>query len=609
MSCKLLTGLIFILIAGLHPNTLHARERTEVGTPRAGEVCFGYGPNQQCVKIMSGTRKLGEGPYAGASEWIIEIKSAEGRTISRVGAGGDIVVFSPHAFAKREPGQRTYTIERMDRRARPVRTNFVMIGTFLKRTGWAYWAGPQGAFGMSEIPPAQDPAHSLRGRIRTAGRVTGIARDGSLTETYDNVVSVQYYSDFNVLSFPVSSQVPVPLMPWEKSNPRHVPRMADVADHQVTDADFRPVSPKTNKIVAFLPTFIRQYMGRDAEFDFTADNPTPPIMYGVDRGTEVNGQRLYSLLPRFAGQAARSNFLGVVALDSWQRDFRGRPFGLTEHQTIPRIAAFAGIWATPNGPEMSFLRFNGEPFDDNRYRSITWTAILGGSGILEDQSGKARLILPVAEHWGPDFELSIDTFPSVQAAKDNSASALQKFSQNRQQIIRAKAASDRAEREYQEAERLRAIREEELRQASLLASFERAQRERQQLAELGTVEANRMRELVKMDASQWQTVCNEAYAMVTYYAQTHAVSHCNAIRPRQTYTPQKQDFWGQLASAIDGWASLSAANGARPPSSAPLPQGVSPDWDYARSARAIDNTVRTVTDPNWNGAAVRATQR
>jgi hypothetical protein len=318
-------------------------------------------------------------------------------------------------------------------------------------------------------------------------------------------------------------------------------------------------------------------------------------MFGVERGITVAGQKLYALLPRHAGTPSHPAFLGVIALDNRQRTFREGPHALAEGQVVPRVAAFAGVWATPAGPEMTFLRFNGEPFDDARYRSITWTGNLGGSGILEAPSGTARLIMPVAQHWGPDFDISAEVFPNKSAALTH----VRTISAERERAYWAKIAEDRARDAAAEAERER--------QRAAWAADQ--QRQRDQLAALERAEAARMRDLVRLDASQWRTVCSEAYAMVTYYAQAHAIQHCSAIRPTPAAAPQKQDFWGSLAAALDGWSSLAAAGAGRTsPASSPS-AGVSPDWNYARSARAIDNTVRTVTDPNWNGAAVRATPR
>ena len=50
-------------------------ESTKVGKIADGKVCF---TDRECINVGAGTGRLAEGPFAGASEWIVEVRDAKG---------------------------------------------------------------------------------------------------------------------------------------------------------------------------------------------------------------------------------------------------------------------------------------------------------------------------------------------------------------------------------------------------------------------------------------------------------------------------------------------------------------------------------------------------
>ena len=140
-------------------------------------------------------------------------------------------------------------------------------------------------------------------------------------------------------------------------------------------------------------------------------------------------------------------------------------------------------------------------------------------------------------------------------------------------------------------------------------AYWKAQEEKrnQEYAALEDYERSEAQAIMTLRPDQWSEACNRAAALVTFYASNDALAYCASIKPQPVYQAAKQDFWGSLASALDAWAT--AAEGAAIDYPSSPPPGASPDWDYARAMKSIDNTVTQVTDPNWNGAATRASQR
>ena len=553
-------------------------ERTKVGEIRKGEVCF---TNSTCVDVGSGDGELGEGPFSGAGEWIVEIYNEKGKTIAKVGAGGDIIVLSPQAYAHRGPGKKTYTIERFDQKTKPIKTDFVAIATHLERTGWGYWGGPIGSVGMTALPGREnvDAGEILteadrfktrtRGRLWVGGTITGITPEGSLTDSYSGVAAVQLYGDYNVLMFHGGT------------------------NHQVTDESLRAVMPRTDAIVAFTPAFPDQpssySLYKSASIDY------PRIMFAVPRGELGNGETLYHLLPRKRGASPPKEFLGVQPMRSWKWPTEQRPLGLDENKLEVMTAGWAGIWAGTNGPEMSFLNFDGTQADPRHYKSVAWGS--GGlnvdAGVLETFDGTARQIVPTLTWIMPDFAVAPQVFISKQAALDDIRQRAVTNQEAYWAEVREAAAKAEAERVQREIDMAYWKSEEERRNREYAAIEDDERSEAVAIAALGP--------------DKWSEACNRAAALVTFYASNDALAHCFSIKPQPSYRPMKQDFWGSLASAIDAWAT--AADGATIAYPSAAPPGASPDWDFARAIKSIDNTVTQITDPNWNGAATRASQQ
>jgi hypothetical protein len=575
---RMLTWAVLFLLAALIAAPAHS-EKTKVGKIRKGEICF---TGSACVDVGSGDGELGEGPFAGAGEWIVEVYNDTGKTIAKVGAGGDIIVLSPQAYAHRGPGKKTYTIERFDRKTKPVKTDFVAIATHPNRTGWGYWGGPGiGAVGMTALPGREniDAGEILtmadrfrtrtRGRLWVGGTITGITPEGTLTQSYTDVAAVQLYGDFNVLMFKGGKE------------------------HQVTDDSLRAVMPRTDAIVAFTPAFPDQPSSYSDNTNPAIDYPR--IMFGVPRGELGNGETLYHLLPRKRGASPPKEFLGVQPMRSWKWPTEQRPLGLDEGKLEVMTAGWAGVWAGRNGPEMTFLNFDGTQADAGRYKSVAWGS--GGmnvdAGVLENFDGTARQIVPTLTWIMPDFAVAPQMFTSKQAALDD---IRQRAVANQEAYwAEVREASARAEAE-------RAKRESDM-------AYWKAQEEKrnQEYAALEDYERSEAQAIMTLSPDQWSEACNRAAALVTFYASNDALAYCASIKPQPVYQAAKQDFWGSLASALDAWAT--AAEGAAIDYPSSPPPGAAPDWDYARAMKSIDNTVTQVTDPNWNGAATRASQR
>ncbi|MFN3910831.1 hypothetical protein, partial [Hyphomonas sp.] len=380
-------------------------EKTTIEKIRKGEVCF---TGSTCVDVGSGSGALGEGPFATAGEWVVEIYNDKGKTVAKVGTGGDIIVLSPQAYAHRGPGKTTYTIERLDKKSKPVKTNFVAIATHLERTGWGYWGGPAtGAVGMTALPGREnfDAGEILtmsdrfktrtRGRLWVGGTITGITPDGALTDSYTGVAAVQLYGDYNVLMFRGGT------------------------DHQVTDDSLRAVMPRTDALRAFTPAFPDQTSSYSSYKSASIDYPR--IMFAIPRGELGNGETLYHLLPRKRGASPPKEFLGVQPMRAWKWPTEQRPLGLDENKLEVMTAGWAGIWAGPNGPELTFLNFDGTQADPGRYKTVAWGS--GGlnvdAGVLENFDGTARQIVPTLTWIMPDFAVAPQVFASRQAALDD----------------------------------------------------------------------------------------------------------------------------------------------------------------------------------------------
>ncbi|MEZ6012557.1 MAG: hypothetical protein R3C08_11875 [Hyphomonas sp.] len=550
--------------------------KTRLDNTKEGEVCF---VDAGCVKVGASYGLLGEGPRAGDGEWITEVRNAKGKPVAKVGKGGDIIVLSPEAYAKRDAGKATYSIGRIDGKGKLVSTKFVFVATQQMRTTWATWEGPvTAAIGMTSLPDTRNIDQGgasfkitetvVRGRRWVGPSITGIAPDGTLTQSYDGVAAVQYYGDYNVITFQGGTE------------------------HQVTDETLRSISPRTSAIHAFTPAFPDQPGSYATHRDPTIDYPR--VMFAVERGQLGNGETLYQLLPRRKGGYDPREMIGVQPLRSWRHNEDFYPIGIAEDHVHRMTAGWAGIWAGENGPEMTFLNFDGTPGIPGRYKSLNWAG--GGfriaAGVAENFDGTAIQFVPALSWILPVFEVSPHVFPSRDAAEGDIRIRVATAESEYWEKIRAEAAADAAARAEREA---------------LQAAWKAAEEKRYaELAALEASERTEAKDILALDPANWQEICARAGALQTLYASNDAVSYCGRVRPRPEYQPVKQDFWGALASALDAWSAAAANTSVAYPTA---PSGASSaDWDFARSMKSIDNTITTVTDPNWNGAATQATR-
>ena len=258
-------------------------------------------------------------------------------------------------------------------------------------------------------------------------------------------------------------------------------------------------------------------------------------MFAVPRGELGNGETLYHLLPRKRGASPPKEFLGVQPMRSWKWPTEQRPLGLDEGKLEVMTAGWAGIWAGRDGPEMTFLNFDGTQADAGRYKSVAWGS--GGmnvdAGVLENFDGTARQIVPTLTWIMPDFAVAPQMFTSKQAALDDI----------RQRAVANQEAYWAEVREASaQAEAERAKRESDM-------AYWKAQEEKrnQEYAALEDYERSEAQAIMTLRPDQWSEACNRAAALVTFYASNDALAYCASIKPQPAYQAAKQDFWGSLA--------------------------------------------------------------
>jgi hypothetical protein len=93
--------------------------------------------------------------------------------------------------------------------------------------------------------------------------------------------------------------------------------------------------------------------------------------------------------------------------------------------------------------------------------------------------------------------------------------------------------------------------------------------------------------------------------MTTFYARTNLADRCRTLRPPPAAV--SRGFWGDMAAGLAAYnravQSGQISAGAPVGSSAGASTGASNSGDFARSMQSIDNALRVISDPNWNGAA------
>lgn len=538
-------------------------------------ACF-YQPDANatkigCVKVGTARGTLGEGLQAGSSTWVVEVRDDKGKVIDDVGKGGEIIVLSTQAYAKRERGKQTFSIHRLDGAGKPLKTDFVWIQNQVENlennsAEFSSFAGT--TFGMTAPPPKNTFGRyqfrsDLRGEMLAGGIITGIAADGTLGPGYPDAVAVQAYGDFSIITF------------------------AGGLEHQVADEALRPVSPRIATLEAFVPALREDRSdGRDHKFDL----PYPRVMYAV-AGRRINAwTRMYNLLPR-SRTAPRPppDLLGMIPLQV-SKNLLARPYAMPDERVHRQVIGWAAAWASDAGPQVSLLDYTGQPVSDERFRSVNWW---GGpyfdGAVLERMDGTARVAYAQPGGWlSVVYTVSPEVHPSAAAA----SKVITGTNQAKFDAYRRELAERQAQYEREQQMRARAAAEQVRLEAELRI------REAQEAAE----ELALARQMAATATSHYD-ICRAAERMKYVASAAVVQAKCSELY-RAAEPRQKRDFWGDLAAALDAWSA--AAKGTSVSGGATPPPGASPDWDFARQQKAIDNSMRVITDPNWNGAASRA---
>lgn len=538
--------------------------KTTIDRVTQGEVCF---TDAACVPVGVAYGALAEAPFR-TSEWIVEIRDASGRAVVRTGKGGQIIVLSPTVYAKRDPGRSTYVIGRIGDRARPVQTNAVAIASPAVRTGWGRWAGPVAAsFAMTALPrEISDPTFrsTFRDRWRVEGDVQGVSPDGQLTDVFSEAIGVQKHGDYFIISH------------------------AGGATHSIADANMRRLSGRTDAIRAFS---VPEPPHNPAEASL---GPIAPRLIWATRvGTLGNSAPLYQLLPRRRGEAPPDGMLGVVPMLSGGFNLGWGCPELLRNSCTPGLPAWGAVWAGADGPEVSLLNVDGEPHDDQRYKSLVWTGRYSiDAGVLEERNGQVRLVTyRVDRALTPRLAISSEAYPSRAAAE----AALERIGKAQSDAFWARWAAEEAAKQRAQAERYAAWQ-------AARAAEERARADRaaQEAADLATAD----RLIATGDRS---AICQGWSGVRSFYAQGKLSEACARLSPSPAATGT---FLGNLAA---GLAAYNAGRLGRLPSgSTPVGSGPSAgvgSGDFERRMQSIDTSLRVISDPNWNGAAAAAFRR
>lgn len=531
--------------------------RTEINNTAVGSVCF---PGDTCVKVVSvrGTRPEGVHTFGlqSSSEWVTGVYDARGKVVGQVRKGGDIIVISPEVYARRDAGQATYTLNRIDGKAKPVRTPFVAINASPVRIGWDNWQGQRtSAFGSTKIPPWSDHPDAWA----AVGEIGGIAADGSITGRWSDVTTVHVYGDYTVLAH------------------------ADGKSFTVADDQFRTLSPRLANLRAFTTAHTDTHTDRRARTGiysrrtvFAAESELP------------GGRLIYTLLPRQAGGVSPDGLIGLAPiLDNHGQGWPCEP--LLGPACRRNLMAWVAIWASESGePRVSVEEPLLQRVSSDRYRAVHWYPydIMFVAGVVETLEGQFK-VLP----WSvsPAGTMILSQLPETYASFDAANAAIRAIQDARSAELWAKVLAD------QEAERQRyaawaAERAEEDRRAA-----ERAANEARETEEASALIATN-------DADR---ICAAAWKAQGFYARNNLFEACSRLRPPAV--PQSRGFWGDLAAGLAAYNRSGAAATYTAPSTGTV-SSPSNAGDFNRSMQAIDSALRVISDPNWNGAAA-ASQR
>ncbi|MBK8286856.1 MAG: hypothetical protein IPK97_19435 [Ahniella sp.] len=549
--------MIALALCSAAPELQARKPKSEISNTANGNVCF---PNDQCVKVVSvrGARVEGMHPYglAASSEWVTGVYDANGKVVGKVKTGGDVIVFSPEAYARRDAGQSTYTIHRIDGTTKPIKTPFVAITPWTRRIGWDNWSGTRmAAFGSTKIPKWSD----FRDVYQADGAFGGIGRDGSINVELPDVSVVHAYGDYFVLAH------------------------TDGTSFSITDDQFRPLSPRLDNLALFTTAFDDTVNDTARSLGHASRRP----VFAVKNPTN-GGRMIYTLLPRVKGQTTPDGLIGLAPILNYYGTGMACE-GSLGPSCRRDLRAWVGIWATADGQPVVSIE---EPFlrriSSERYRAVHWYPYdsMIKAAVVETLAGDFQ-ILPYEVTAGGEMVLSV--MPERHASLDQANAALKVIHDTRYTELWNRVLADQ-QLAYQRYAAWEAQRAQEER-----ANAERAAAEHQEQTDAQALIAGN-------DADK---ICAASWTAKTFYARTNLMEACSRLRPPAE--PVSRGFWGDLAAGIAAY-NRSAAGTAGVPSStgSTVPSSSTNQGDFARSMQSIDSALRVISDPNWNGAAAAA---
>jgi hypothetical protein len=164
-------------------------------------VCFEDRPTLPCFKVDEANGTFRPKPTGKATiqhaAWFAAIRRMDGTPVASVPLGGELAIISPDAYARRNPGEAVWHIVGTGPGAKAVKTRFGAIHLPIRPvSGTAYVRSGVSGIGLENSDsladdPTVDKMESAGQGLRPKGRVAGIASDGSVRWTADDVVLIR----------------------------------------------------------------------------------------------------------------------------------------------------------------------------------------------------------------------------------------------------------------------------------------------------------------------------------------------------------------------------------------------------------------------------------
>lgn len=551
--CALFTVLLIGCSAALAGRT----PRSEISNTAVGEVCF---ENDACVKVVSvrGSRYEGAHTYnlSASSEWVTGVYDAKGKIVGKVKTGGDVVVISTEVYARRDAGQKTYTIHRIDGKTKPIKTPYRAITTSARRRGWDNWLGTHmGGFGSTEFPKFS----TFRDVYPIAGSFGGITADGRV-QPFSEAISTAYaYGDYFVVADPEGKHF------------------------IITDHAFQKLSPVLENL-ALHTTAYDETMSDTSRF---LGGASRRIVFSVKNKIGEGGRELHRPLPMLRGEQFPADLIGLAPI--LNQYGRGNPCEAELGAACRRdLRGWVAIWASADGsPKVSIEEPRLRRFTSARYKSVHWNPYEATfiAAVAETLDGQFR-VLPYKVEVTGDMTMSMlpDTYASLDVA-NNAITYIQ--NQRATELWNRVLADQQAAHERYAA--WEAARAEEDRQRAARAAAEDTE----------NAAANTL-----IAAGDADAICKQAFKASSFYARTNLFDACSRLRPAAPTA--SRGFWGDLAAGLAAYNRDGASGATAGTGTSTTYTSSSNSGDFNRSMQNIDTALRVISDPNWNGAAAAA---